>query len=147
MNSELEGADKCWRELVEGVGRVWGSFFEHFRKRVCLTFPPLFSLSCGLTSSPKFTRSWQFHFIHDTLTDYPNICSGGQVCPGPCLKHPLTASPLASVHPEFRPKLILEIGRSACQELRTGFHLARVTRRSWAASTVLGLHFSPFRIF
>ncbi len=97
MNSELEGADKWWRELLEGV------VFRTFEETSLPNFSPPCSLSCGLTSSPKFTRVWQFHFIHDPLTDYPNICSGGQVCPGSCLKHPLTPSPLASVHTEFRP--------------------------------------------
>ncbi len=48
-------------------------------------------------------------------------------------------------------KWILEIGRSACQEPRTGFHLAGVTHRTLlhacAASAVLGLHFGSLEFF
>lgn len=47
-------------------------------------------------------------------------------------------------------KLILEIGRSACQEMRTGFHLAGVTRRSLpsaCAASTAGASLCLSRVF
>lgn len=150
MNSELEGADKWWRELVEGGRKGLGVVFRTFKET---SLPNFSSLVLSLLWPHLFPKV----YAGLTVPFHPRPSDG---LPQYLLRRTGLPWALPQTSPDcFSPglgslrvqaKLILEIGRSACQEMRTGFHLAGVTRRSLpsaCAASTAGASLCLSRVF